>query len=225
MANLDDIRRNNSADAGNVVEGSEFTGDVSGDQGSGLTVTGLRGVNISNASAPQNDNDGYIFVGTEFVLRTIVTQGFQTNSGEVRGNYDTGLNINNINNTQLSTDNFISDLPGQVLATNDANQLSPQLAKLGRDLYLTDATFTALNKDKIICDTSANAIVITPIATPVNGDFFEVFFSAGTPSANNVTITGVLAGATDLVLDALGAVILIFAGGAWTVQNIGTPRP
>ncbi len=90
-------------------------------------------------------------------------------------------------------------------------------------------TYTAVNKDSIVANTSGGAFTITLPATPSTGWSVSFADPAGTWDTNNLTVarngSTIEGSATDLVLDVSHvSVDLVYDGSTWQVfTNIGPP--
>ena len=144
---------------GFVTNTSDFTGDVEGTRDAGLTVTGIAGTAIDRTN-PLNVNQGYMRLsGDNLVPVDLVWIQRSTNSGNVRGQFDTGLNLQNIYGGLIDPNGAVFSQAGQGLVF-DGDYLAVTQLDTRRLIYAT-GDITAQVRDVITCNTVAAGFTVT----------------------------------------------------------------
>lgn len=220
--NLDQVRKDESEELGNLTEETAFSGDITGTYNNTITFA-IYGRQIAN-NTPQVE---YSFVWEEspaprWTPKRVVL--FDKNlpaisaSSWLSGSFETGITLDRVGNVTLPTPAFTPATSGLALVTNAANELVPTAVTPVTNTVVTSATHTAVNGEIIFVDSTANAVTINPPTSPapVNGDNFTVHVVLG---ANDVTVNA----ATPIVRAPVFGLLCVFISNSWQTLSIASP--
>ena len=223
--NLDLVREERSNQLGNVTGNRQLTGvDVSGSFNSGLTVTGIQGVPCVSGSVAGQANLSYVqeTPTSDFVRnRVVLHDESMPNSGSVRGDYDSGVNVFNIYNGLIKTTATVPSFTesGDGLVYDGADFLEVKQLNSITHIIVTDSTITAKKNDRLIVDSTAGDLTIAPPSTSNDGDVFYLHHLKSDTTINTVTVSF----SPVFELSVLSSVMFVRLSGEWIPQNIGTP--
>lgn len=215
---LDDLYKDEITGKGGVSVDTTFTGELSGSIENGVKLASLRGTTVSEDAI--QDYEGYIKLGGELTPTRLVYSTLQTTGGNVRGDFDDGLNLKSIYNSSLvDNESFGNNGEGLVYKGGElyVEQLHPY-----RIVDVTTTLTSTNDRDYLKIDCSLPDIVIPLPTNPTKLSYVLAEIVKGDPQvadhAPKFTATAI-EGDTEYELDRSVRVVISYNGDEWRILN------